>query len=444
MSVPSDLLPELSLPADIARLAALLVQSDLAALAFTRGDVLLYANDAFRRLFSISDSPPGTTFDALIMPADRDRIAGLLRGTGDAPTSCVVAAPRKDGGTIDIELRALRLTPADEELRAVVAQDVTDRSRAAARLNLLAFSDPLTGLANRALFSDRLRQAVLAAARDGAGFAVLMLDLDGFKSVNDRLGHAAGDVVLQHVGRRIQASLRPTEIVARLGGDEFAILLDGVRRAADADAVADRLLQAIRQPILAGGHAATVSTTIGMALFPDHGRTVEHLLVTADSALYRAKRGGGGCRAWAGEETAAGIIPQLIVWSTANEVGVRQMDAQHAHLFDLLNVLAEALQNGREPKPPFREFIGAVARHFADEERLMVEAGYPSAARHREEHQRLLAEVAGLVLDGQDVSASLVLRYLQDWLCRHIDGFDRDFAGYFKHARRAAEADRPT
>jgi diguanylate cyclase (GGDEF)-like protein/hemerythrin-like metal-binding protein len=433
-------LPELSIPANNSELAALLVQSDLAALAFTCGDKLVQANGAFCRLFSISGIVAGTPLDSLILPADRDRIAGLLHEYGDAPTACVVSARRGDGSTIDVELRTIRLTTVGEELRALIAQDVTDRSRTAARLNLLAFTDPLTGLPNRALFSDRLRQAVLVAARDSAGFAILMLDLDGFKPVNDRLGHVGGDAVLQHVGRRLQASLRATETVARLGGDEFAILLGNVRRAADVATVADRLLQAVRQPILAGGHAVTVDATIGIALCPNHGRTVEHLMVAADGALYHAKRGGGGCCAWAGERTvAAGTILPLFVWSTAYELGVPEMDAQHAQLFVLLNVLAEALQNARDPMPPFHDFIGAVARHFADEERLLVEACYPDISRHREQHQRLLAEVAGLVLDGEDISTSLVLRYLQDWLCRHIDGADRDYAGYVDPARRATE-----
>jgi hemerythrin-like metal-binding protein len=258
--------------------------------------------------------------------------------------------------------------------------------------------------------------------------------------VNDRLGHAAGDVVLQHVGRRLEASLRPTETVARLGGDEFAVLLGNVRRTADAGAVADRLLQAIRQPILACGRAVTVSATIGIALFPDHGRTVERLLVAADGALYRAKRDGGSGRAWAGEGAAAdGTIPPMVAWSTTYELDVPEMDAEHASLFALLNALAEALQNGRDPRPPFRQVIGAAARHFAGEERLMADARYPGAAGHREQHQRLLAEVAGLALDGEDVSTSLVLRYLQDWLSRHIDGADREFAGHLNRSRWAAE-----
>lgn len=440
MSVTLIPLPEFPVPADAGELAALLVQSDLAALAFTRGRTLIYANSAFRRLFSVPDIQADTALDTLIVPDDRDRVAGLLRGDGHAPATCVAAALRADGSTVDIELRAACLTAADTALRGIVAQDVTDRSRAAARLNLLAFSDPLTGLANRALFSDRLRQAVLDAGHDGIGFAVLMLDLDGFKSVNDRLGHAAGDVVLQHVGRRLEASLRATETVARLGGDEFAILLGHVRRGADAGAVADRLLQAIRQPILAGGRAVTVSASIGIALFPDHGRAVEHLLVAADGALYRAKRDGAGGRAWAGEGVADGTVPPMIAWSTTYELDVPEMDAQHADLFALLNVLAEALQNGRDPRPPFRGFIGAVARHFADEERLMVEARYKGAPGHREQHQRLLAEVAGLALDGEDVSPSLVLRYLQDWLSRHIDGADREFAGHCTRSPWAAEA----
>jgi len=437
MASSITLAPDTIASADITALAAQLVHSGLVALAFSRGDTLFFANPAFCHLFGLTGCSGGISLGSLIGPAQRDQVAAMLDADDSTRMACTVDS-LQGGAIVEVELRACLL--GSDNLHAIMAQDVTDRSRAAARLNLLAFSDPLTGLANRACFADRLREAVLESLRRDVGFAVLMLDLDAFKPVNDRLGHAAGDVVLQHVAKRLQASLRTTETVARLGGDEFAVLLRGIRKRPDVEAVAGRLLAAIRQPILAGSHTVTVGATIGAALFPDHGRTVEHLLVAADSALYAAKRAGGGRPAWPGDDPGADTVSRSVVWSTAYELGVPRMDEDHMRLCELLNALAEALLNGRDPEPAFRDFVHAAARHFADEERLMAGAGYPHAARHREQHQRLLAEIAGLVLDREDTSASVVLRYLQEWLFRHVDGPDREFATHIRLSLNAGEA----
>ena len=211
-----------------------------------------------------------------------------------APAICVAEVLRDDLRLAEVELHARELVAGGETLCAIFAQDVTDRSRTAARLSLLAFSDPLTGLANRALFADRLRQAALDARRDGRGFGLIVLDLDRFKSINDTHGHATGDAVLQEVAQRLLGCMRPAETIARLGGDEFGVLLPLLRQRADSASVTERLLAAIRQPIALGGLRLTASATAGIAVFPEHGNTVERLLVAADTALYSAKHEGVG------------------------------------------------------------------------------------------------------------------------------------------------------
>jgi diguanylate cyclase (GGDEF)-like protein/hemerythrin-like metal-binding protein/PAS domain S-box-containing protein len=422
-------------PADPGSFAALLVQSDLIALALARGDTLLFANAAFCSLFGRSDDLTGTPVASLVAPVHRNRIAAALQAGGRAQAICVAEALRDDGRVVDVELRARQLIAGSEALCAIFAQDVTDRSRAAAGLNLLAFSDPLTGLSNRALFADRLRQAALAARRDSLDFALLILDLDGFKPVNDRHGHATGDAVLQQVAQRLQGCVRTAETIARLGGDEFAVLLTGIRRRSDAAGVAERLLEAIRQPIAVGDVRIMLSATAGIAMFSEHGDMVEHLLVATDTALYAAKREGGGRCAWAMQSMPAAATPPAILWSVAHEVGVPEMDAQHARLAELLNELAAALHNGKDHRTAFGEFIRYAAFHFASEERLMAQSHYADAAEHRDMHQRLLADVSGLVLDGHDVSASLTLRYLQEWLFRHVDGADRELAAVLLGSR---------
>ena len=160
------------------------------------------------------------------------------------------------------------------------------------RLTREAFFDSLTGLANRALFRFRLQQAFHRAARRGEQLAVMFVDLDRFKQVNDTLGHAAGDQLLAQVAGRLQGAVRPEDTVARLGGDEFTVLLESVPGAAEAAAVAERILRAMRAPFALGGREASVRASVGIALRGPGHRAPDELLRDADAALYRAKAAG--------------------------------------------------------------------------------------------------------------------------------------------------------
>ena len=151
--------------------------------------------------------------------------------------------------------------------------------------------DSLTDLPNRNLFFDRLEQATLGYTRNRAPFAVMMVDLDRFKEVNDTLGHQAGDAVLHEVGIRLSSLLRATDTVARLGGDEFAVLLPEAGTTSDAERIGRKILDALRAPVLAQGRPLSVGASIGIALCPHHADNPTALLSHADSAMYRAKRG---------------------------------------------------------------------------------------------------------------------------------------------------------
>ena len=152
-----------------------------------------------------------------------------------------------------------------------------------------AGTDALTGLPNRLLFGDRAEQAVLRARRHGARAAIMIIDLDRFKEVNDTLGHASGDVMLLEIARRLRATLRESDTVARLGGDEFAVLLPGVQGAEGAERVAAALSEEIARPVMVDGLSLDTEASIGIALFPDHGADVAELLQRADVAMYTAK-----------------------------------------------------------------------------------------------------------------------------------------------------------
>jgi diguanylate cyclase (GGDEF)-like protein/hemerythrin-like metal-binding protein len=409
-------------------LAALLISSNVIALALADRDRLLFVNAAFRRLF---DRPGGLTDVSildLLLPSHREAVGTALRATNLPPPLCIVEAFRGETKTFELELRFEPVLCDGARLLAIFAQDVTDRYRVEAQLNLLAFSDPLTGLGNRAMFADRLRHAMLTARRTGRPFAVLALDLDNFKPINDSHGHAAGDVVLQRIAARFLACLRDTDTIVRLGGDEFAVLAPGLTDRADAMITANRLIELAKQPIGLGKVAVRVGVSVGLAIYPEHAGTVDHLLAAADRALYGAKRRGRGRAHWATEAAAAEIVPSPMVWTVAHEVGVTEMDEQHARLVELLNQLTDALRNGEAHEAALQNVVRYTRFHFAAEERLMRSHHYDGAPVHRDMHQRLLAELNGLCLDGAGVSVSLIVRYLREWLLRHVEGADRDLA----------------
>ena len=159
-------------------------------------------------------------------------------------------------------------------------------------LEALALNDPLTGLANRRLFSDRMAMALVHARRNKTAMAVVYLDLDGFKKINDTLGHGAGDALLKAVADRLTETVRAEDTVARLGGDEFMLGLWHVADADHASAAAAKVIEAVSRPYTIEGSAVGITVSAGIGLYPDHGEDGDSLMKSADAALYEAKRGG--------------------------------------------------------------------------------------------------------------------------------------------------------
>lgn len=179
-------------------------------------------------------------------------------------------------------------------LMAGSVSDITERKQTEARIQYLAYHDQLTGLANRALLTDRLAQAIAIAQRGShTGVAVLFIDIDRFKDVNDVHGHAVGDVLLVELARRLHACVRESDTLVRQGGDEFIMVLPAVVSAANVAPVVAKLLEAVRQPLMAGEVELCVSASVGVSLFPDDGDDAQTLLRNADTAMYDAKRSGG-------------------------------------------------------------------------------------------------------------------------------------------------------
>jgi len=189
-----------------------------------------------------------------------------------------------------------------------VFADITSIKEAQDKLEYTAHHDSLTGLPNRLLFRDRLEQALAMSRRSGGGVALLFVDLDRFKVINDTLGHEAGDLLLQEVARRLVSCMREEDTVARMGGDEFVVIQRAIGQPEDAALLATRMLAEINRPFSLAGHEIVTSLSIGISLYPQDGEDVSTLLKNADAAMYRAKeKGRNGYQYYSNEMTAAGI-----------------------------------------------------------------------------------------------------------------------------------------
>lgn len=197
---------------------------------------------------------------------------------------------RADQSEFSAEASVSRFDHAGDRTLTLVLRDVSEQVAAERRLLRMAQHDYLTDLPNRVLFMDRLTTAISRADRAGKPFALVFLDIDDFKKVNDFLGHAAGDDFLRGIAAHVRASTRETDTLARLGGDEFAVILEGVMGESEAVEVCLKMLHALEEPYRLGEHEVHASASAGIALYPEHGTDRETLLAHADAAMYAAKR----------------------------------------------------------------------------------------------------------------------------------------------------------
>ena len=199
----------------------------------------------------------------------------------------------RDGRRIQVEVSAHTISFEGKRARFSLVQDVTERQQLHHRLVHQAHHDMLTGLPNRLLLLDRMEQALASAARRGKKAAVMCLDLDRFKQINDTYGHAVGDLCLKHVAERLKSRLRAEDTVARSGGEEFTVIVGDLVSAEDATRIVEDLLVALRKPLVADQYPIDLTASFGIAMYPDHGTDAAELWKNADAAMYRVKRSGG-------------------------------------------------------------------------------------------------------------------------------------------------------
>ena len=265
-----------------------LANAAVEGLVVCRGDVIVSANDSFVALVGLDAAKLTGLPLVRFVPTH----AAELALAAQSEDSIEVELIRADGRAVPVELIIRPVAYGNEPHYAVAVRDLRARRKAERQIQFLAHHDALTGLANRPRFHARLDQEIAASAASGGKFAVMCLDLDRFKEVNDLFGHATGDAMLESVARIVTGLLTGGQMMARLGGDEFAVLMP-CRQASEAGRLAERILEALRAQN-EGAPGPLVATSIGIALYPDHADERSVLLSYADTALYRAKSEGRG------------------------------------------------------------------------------------------------------------------------------------------------------
>ena len=244
-------------------------------------------------------------FTTLVMPEDLDRIDGLLSQPSSLPGESFNVELRlrryrgssnADGDCVTVSLTGIPMLTQEDDRRVIglygVARDISERKRAEEIISFQAYHDQLTHLPNRVLFKDRLELAIAQAQRRTGALAVMFIDVDRFKLVNDTFGHAEGDALLRAIATRLSSTLRRGDTLARLGGDEFTVLLPDINQPEDAEVIARKVLAALSPPIALSQGQFRATVSIGVALFPRDGSTAEELTRHADVAMYQVKRSG--------------------------------------------------------------------------------------------------------------------------------------------------------
>ncbi len=274
-----------------ARLVAIESASDMIVIASLDGKAE-YVNPSFERTTGLAKGEVIGSRRAIFGLEESEAASALTAAAAGESWRGEITAVQANGEAIVEEVTIAPVTgPGGVPVRIVaVLRDVTERRKLQERLERLAHYDLLTALPNRALFFDRLEGAVARARREVRIFALLFIDLDGFKAVNDHFGHDAGDFLLSQIATRLRAAIRDSDTAGRMGGDEFTVLLENIARPEDAAAVAEKIRSSLSEPIeIPSGSLVAVGASVGIAVFPDDGNDGEAILKAADSAMYAIK-----------------------------------------------------------------------------------------------------------------------------------------------------------
>jgi len=267
------------------------MQASSEGIVFHKDGIVTDANPPLLTLVGYSiDELRGRSILDFIAPDELGKVATVMAAGREITYESAIL--HKDGSRIDVELSVRTMIRGGQALRMAIVRDIRDRQAAERRIRHLAHHDELTNLRNRLSFNEELDRLMDTARSGGAQLALLLIDLDYFKRVNESLGHQIGDTLLRNVASRVTATLRATDLVARFGGDEFMVLLPDVAGRSEIEQVAAKLLLAIEAPVDADGRTISVTASIGIAVFPHDGISADELVKHADTAMYLAKARG--------------------------------------------------------------------------------------------------------------------------------------------------------
>ncbi|GGN95926.1 diguanylate cyclase domain-containing protein [Saccharibacillus kuerlensis] len=291
--------------------------TDIVSMMKPNGEII-YVSPSLKRVLGHSpDSLEGSQQLKLVHPEDTDKLTVLIRETA----SKIQNAGREDIRLLhrcglyiwfEIAVSLVQQNEREEDFLLVTARDISIKKDYELQLQSMAFRDSLTGIANRRHLMTRLEEELGLTDNTPSPLAILYLDVDKFKKINDTLGHAVGDELLQQIAQRIGDNLREGDLVARIGGDEFVVLLPNTDCAEQIEGIAKRLCAALSRPWQIGGHEFSSTSSLGIALSPQHGQTPAELLHCADRALYAAKREGRACTRFYQEADEPGDSDVLI------------------------------------------------------------------------------------------------------------------------------------
>ncbi|MBL0211765.1 MAG: diguanylate cyclase [Holophagaceae bacterium] len=335
-------------------------------------------------------------------------------------------------------------------LALAIAQYVRGHKQAYLLAKDLAMHDPLTTLLNRRALTDRLEQTIALARRREFDFSLMFVDLDEFKPINDKFGHEAGDWLLCEAAKRMLGCVRASDTVARVGGDEFVVLLSSVEDIEQATLVGEKIRSALAEPFhLKPGKWLSITSSIGVCSYPDHGTSQRELLKACDDAMYLAKARGRNRVVVAELNLAERIssaaqVPSslgLIIfhWRRAYQIGNPTIDAEHHELFNLVNnLLRTGLATDTQPQAFLAsadELIQHVRQHFSSEESVLAAKGYSRLQDHADLHRKLVARAEALrqKIGTGEVGLGDWLQFLaNDLVIGHILKEDRQYAGLFE------------
>ncbi|MFC3914374.1 diguanylate cyclase domain-containing protein [Pseudaeromonas sharmana] len=420
----------------------LLVEQLQESIVVVRGRHILFSNPAFTALTGFEpEALMQLDISTLFFADERDELWRRAK----AQLSGLTAEQRhlfrlcnRQGQPVWVEARLREIDWEGEKAILNTLSDVTKRVEYEAEMKHLATHDPLTGLPNRELLKRRLHRSIEFARDTHQKLALLFVDLDKFKPVNDSYGHDAGDMVLKRIAQRLREALRESDLVARWGGDEFIVVLENVNASATVERIARKLVAVISEPIaLAADLPVQLSCSIGIVVYPDHGEQIDDLINKSDQMMYKAKKQGAGSIIF-----FAPVIPQSgnsffrLLWSRDLECGLAQIDEEHEALFALANQLLATIVAGRfteQTEPCLLGLLSHAKSHFKHEISTLMKMRYPDAVRHDLIHKQLLhkaGELQARYLRGELEPLVLIHFIVYEIVDQHMMVEDKKWFGF--------------